>query len=69
MNKQKRTGEITQEQKKSDDHSQLVKEEMTIIDLFLILLKHIKAIIIIPTVISILAIIYVLFLAKPIYIA
>lgn len=69
MNNPRDLGEITPEQEASDYQSQLVEDEISIIDLLLILSKHIKAIIIIPTVISILAIIYVLFLAKPVYTA
>lgn len=70
MNNPRDPGEITPEQEASDYQSQLVEDDfIDIMDILLILSKHIKAIIIIPTVISILAIIYVLFLAKPVYTA
>lgn len=70
MNKVKDPGIITQQKKESDYQLQLVEDDIisiSIMDILIVLSKHIKAIIIVPTSISIIAMIYVLFFTKIVY--
>lgn len=70
MNKAKDPEILTHQQIISGPQFKLVEDDLiSIMDIILILSKHIKAIIIIPTCVSIIAIIYVLFFAKPLYTA
>lgn len=72
MNNAKDPEILTHQQIISDPQLQLVENDLisiSIMDILLILSKHIKAIIIIPTGISIISIIYILFFTEPFYTA